>query len=97
MKLHLYRQGKFRDIKLARQQKAKLDNMFTNMEAGEVSELNIVLKADVQGFAWKLSVIHLTSFLLIEVKVNIIGRGVGGITETDASLCKCFWCNRYRF
>jgi len=45
----LYRQGKFRDVKLARQQKAKLENMFTNMTEGDVSELNIVLKADVQG------------------------------------------------
>jgi len=81
----LYRQGKFRDIKLARQQKAKLDNMFTNMEAGEVSELNIVLKADVQG---SLEAIcdSLNKLSTDEVKVNIIGRGVGGITETDASL-----------
>ncbi|WP_028863712.1 translation initiation factor IF-2 [Psychromonas aquimarina] len=81
----LYRQGKFRDIKLARQQKAKLDNMFANMEAGEVSELNIVLKADVQG---SLEAIcdSLNKLSTDEVKVNIIGRGVGGITETDASL-----------
>jgi len=81
----LYRQGKFRDVKLARQQKAKLDNMFTNMEAGEVSELNIVLKSDVQG---SLEAIcdSLNKLSTEEVKVNIIGRGVGGITETDASL-----------
>lgn len=81
----LYRQGKFRDIKLARQQKAKLDNMFSNMEAGEVSELNIVLKSDVQG---SLEAIcdSLNKLSTDEVKVNIIGRGVGGITETDASL-----------
>ncbi|MFT2237410.1 translation initiation factor IF-2, partial [Pseudomonas aeruginosa] len=45
----LYRQGKFRDVKLARQQKSKLENMFANMEDGKVSELNIVLKTDVQG------------------------------------------------
>ena len=81
----LYRQGKFRDIKLARQQKAKLDNMFTNMEAGEVSELNIVLKADVQGSLEAISE-SLNKLSTDEVKVNIIGRGVGGITETDASL-----------
>ena len=81
----LYRQGKFRDIKLARQQKAKLDNMFTNMEAGEVSELNIVLKADVQGSLEAISD-SLNKLSTDEVKVNIIGRGVGGITETDASL-----------
>jgi len=81
----LYRQGKFRDIKLARQQKAKLDNMFTNMEAGEVSELNIVLKADVQGSLEAICE-SLNKLSTDEVKVNIIGRGVGGITETDASL-----------
>jgi translation initiation factor IF-2 len=81
----LYRQGKFRDIKLARQQKAKLDNMFANMEAGEVSELNIVLKADVQGSLEAICE-SLHKLSTDEVKVNIIGRGVGGITETDASL-----------
>ncbi|MCK5818703.1 MAG: translation initiation factor IF-2 [Psychromonas sp.] len=81
----LYRQGKFRDIKLARQQKAKLDNMFSNMEAGEVSELNIVLKADVQG-SLEAIIESLNKLSTDEVKVNIIGSGVGGITETDASL-----------
>lgn len=81
----LYRQGKFRDVKLARQQKAKLDNMFANMEAGEVSELNIVLKADVQGSLEAICE-SLNKLSTDEVKVNIIGRGVGGITETDASL-----------
>lgn len=81
----LYRQGKFRDVKLARQQKSKLDNMFANMEAGEVSELNIVLKADVQGSLEALceSLVKLSTD---EVKVAIITRGVGGITETDVTL-----------
>lgn len=81
----LYRQGKFRDVKLARQQKAKLENMFTNMTDGDVSELNIVLKADVQGSVEAISdsVLKLSTD---EVKVKIIGSGVGGITETDASL-----------
>jgi len=81
----LYRQGKFRDIKLARQQKAKLENMFSNMEAGEVSELNVVLKSDVQGSLEAICE-SLNKLSTDEVKVNIIGRGVGGITETDASL-----------
>jgi translation initiation factor IF-2 len=80
-----YRQGKFREVKLARQQKSKLENMFSNMTAGEVAELNIVLKADVQG-----SVEAITDALVKlstdEVKVNIVGSGVGGITETDATL-----------
>ena len=81
----LYRQGKFRDVKLARQQKAKLENMFANMTEGEVAELNIILKADVQG---SLEAIcdSLTKLSTDEVKVNIIGRGVGALTETDATL-----------
>ncbi|OCG25403.1 translation initiation factor IF-2 [Gilliamella sp. App2-1] len=81
----LYRQGKFRDVKLARQQKAKLENMFTNMTEGDVSELNIVLKADVQGSTEAISD-SLLKLSTDEVKVKIIGSGVGGITETDASL-----------
>ncbi|MFM2482893.1 translation initiation factor IF-2 [Celerinatantimonas sp. YJH-8] len=81
----LYRQGKFREVKLARQQKAKLENMFANMAEGEVKELNIVLKADVQGSLEAIAD-ALTKLSTDEVKVNIIGRGVGGITETDATL-----------
>lgn len=81
----LYRQGKFREVKLARQQKAKLENMFTNMTEGDVSELNIVLKADVQGSVEAISD-ALLKLSTEEVKVKIIGSGVGGITETDASL-----------
>ncbi|MBY6017570.1 translation initiation factor IF-2 [Ferrimonas balearica] len=81
----LHRQGKFREVKLARQQKAKLENMFTNMTEGDVSELNVVLKADVQGSLEAIAE-SLLKLSTDEVKVNIIGRGVGGITETDASL-----------
>ncbi|WP_298441306.1 translation initiation factor IF-2 [uncultured Ferrimonas sp.] len=81
----LHRQGKFREVKLARQQKAKLENMFTNMTEGDVSELNVVLKADVQGSLEAIAD-SLTKLSTDEVKVNIIGRGVGGLTETDASL-----------
>lgn len=80
-----YRQGKFRDVKLARQQKAKLENMFSNMEAGEVAELNVVLKADVQGSVEAIAD-SLRKLSTDEVKVNIVGTGVGGITETDAVL-----------
>ncbi|SJN53996.1 Translation initiation factor IF-2 [Vibrio ruber DSM 16370] len=80
-----YRQGKFREVKLARQQKAKLENMFSNMTAGEVAELNIVLKADVQGSVEAISD-ALIKLSTDEVKVNIVGSGVGGITETDATL-----------
>ncbi|AXU97489.1 translation initiation factor IF-2 [Erwinia persicina] len=81
----LYRQGKFREVKLARQQKSKLENMFANMTEGEVSELNIVLKADVQGSVEAISE-SLLKLSTDEVKVKIIGSGVGGITETDATL-----------
>ena len=81
----LYRQGKFRDVKLARQQKSKLENMFANMEEGEVQELNIVLKADVQGSLEEICE-SLAKLSKAEVKVNIIARGVGALTETDATL-----------
>ncbi|MGL4826702.1 MAG: translation initiation factor IF-2 [Vibrionaceae bacterium] len=81
----LYRQGKFRDVKLARQQKAKLENMFSNITDGEVSELNIVLKADVQGSVEAIAD-SLMKLSTDEVKVKIIGSGVGAITETDAVL-----------
>jgi translation initiation factor IF-2 len=81
----LYRQGKFRDVKLARQQKAKLENMFANMTEGDVAELNIVLKADVQGSVEAISD-SLSKLSTDEVKIKIIGSGVGGITETDATL-----------
>jgi translation initiation factor IF-2 len=81
----LYRQGKFRDVKLARQQKSKLENMFANMSEGDVAELNIVLKADVQGSVEAISE-SLSRLSTDEVKIKIIGSGVGGITETDATL-----------
>ncbi|MDN7123323.1 translation initiation factor IF-2 [Pseudidiomarina terrestris] len=80
-----YRQGKYREIKLAKQQKAKLENMFANMQEGDVKELNIVLKSDVQGSLEAIAD-SLQKLSTDEVKVNIIGSGVGGITETDASL-----------
>ena len=81
----LYRQGKFRDVKLARQQKAKLENMFTNMEEGDVAELNVIVKGDVQGSVEAINQ-ALQELSTDEVKVKVIGSGVGGITETDASL-----------
>ena len=81
----LYRQGKFRDVKLARQQKSKLENMFANMAEGDISEVNVVLKSDVQGSLEAISD-SLVKLSTDEVKVKIIGSGVGGITETDATL-----------
>lgn len=81
----LYRQGKFREIKLARQQKSKLENMFATINEGELCELNIVIKADVKGSVEAIveSLINLSTK---EIQVKIIGSGVGGITETDATL-----------
>ncbi|TCK04969.1 translation initiation factor IF-2 [Marinobacterium mangrovicola] len=81
----LFRQGKFREVKLARQQKAKLENLFDNMQAGEVKSLNIVLKADVRGSLEALNQ-SLQELSTDEVKVTIVSSGVGGIGETDANL-----------
>ncbi|TYB28206.1 translation initiation factor IF-2 [Aggregatibacter actinomycetemcomitans] len=81
----LYRQGKFREVKLARQQKAKLENMFSNMAEGDMAELNVIVKADVQGSVEAI-VQSLMELSTDEVKVKVVGSGVGGITETDATL-----------
>ena len=78
----LFRQGKFREIKIAKQQKQKLENMFKDNQA---SELNVVLKADTQGSVEAISD-ALNKLATDEVMVHIVGSGVGGITETDATL-----------
>jgi len=81
----LFRQGKFRDVKLAKQQAAKLENMFEQMAEGEVKSLGLIIKADVQGSYEGLA--HALSKLsTAEVKVNIIHAAVGGITESDVNL-----------
>ncbi|MEW9824762.1 MAG: translation initiation factor IF-2 [Candidatus Symbiodolus clandestinus] len=83
--LALYRQSKHREHKLAGQQRVKLENLFTQTGDKPASEISIVLKADVQG-----SVEAITDALLRlstdEVKVRIVGSGVGALTETDATL-----------
>ncbi|WP_064431716.1 translation initiation factor IF-2 [[Haemophilus] ducreyi] len=81
----LYRQGKYREVKLARQQKAKLENMFSNMTEGDIAELNVIVKADVQGSVEAICQ-ALGELSTEEVKVKVVGSGVGGITETDATL-----------
>lgn len=81
----LFRQGKFRDVKLARQQAAKLDNLFENIGSGQASILNVVLKTDVRGSLEALTS-ALTELSNDEVKVVVVSSGVGGITETDANL-----------
>src|SRR4051812_9259779 len=81
----LFRQGKFRDVKLAKQQAAKLENVFEQMGEGEKKVLNLVIKADVQGSQEAL--IHaLTRLGSDEVKVLVVHAGVGGITELDVNL-----------
>ena len=81
----LFRQGKFRDVKLAKQQAAKLENMFSQMAEGDVQFLNIVLKADVQGSVEALTE-SLTKLSTDEVKVKVVSSGVGAITESDVNL-----------
>ena len=81
----LFRQGKYRDIKLARQQQSKLENLFSNMQAGDVKSLNIIIKTDVRGSLEALTQ-SLEDLSTDEVKVNIVSGGVGGIGETDANL-----------
>lgn len=81
----LFRQGKYRDVKLAKQQAAKLENMFEQMGEGEVKTLSLIIKADVQGSFEGLT--HALSKLSTdEVKVNIVHSAVGGITESDVNL-----------
>jgi translation initiation factor IF-2 len=81
----LFRQGKFRDVKLAKQQAAKLENMFEQMAEGGKKVLNLVIKADVQGSQEAL--IHaLTKLGSDEVRVTVVHAGVGGITESDVNL-----------
>jgi translation initiation factor IF-2 len=81
----LFRQGKFRDVKLAKLHAAKLENMFENMGEGAVKTLALVIKADVQGSQEALA--HALSRLSTsEVKVQIVHAGVGAITESDINL-----------
>ena len=80
-----FRQEKMRSSKLARQQAAKLDNMFETMTAGSVQTLNLIIKADVRGSFEALQG-ALADLGNDEVKVNIVSGGVGGISETDISL-----------
>ncbi len=81
----LFRQGKFRDVKLAKQQASKLENMFEQMAEDAVKTLRLVIKADVQGSAEALAY-SLEKLSTDEVKVNIIHSGVGAITESDVNL-----------
>jgi translation initiation factor IF-2 len=81
----LFRQGKFRDVKLARQQASKLENIFDQIGEGEVKRLDLIIKADVQGSYEALS--HaLAKLSTSEVRVNVVHSGVGAISESDVNL-----------
>ncbi len=80
-----YRSGKFRDTKLAKQQAAKLENMFTDMASGDVQMLPIIIKADVQGSQEALAQ-SLLKLSTDEIKVQVVYAGVGGISESDVNL-----------
>ena len=81
----LFRQGKFRDVKLAKQQAAKLENMFENMGEGEVKNLPMIIKTDVQGSQEAL-VHSMQKLSTSEVRVQVVHAAVGGITESDVNL-----------
>jgi translation initiation factor IF-2 len=83
----LFRQGKFRDVKLARQQAAKLENMFEQIGEGEIRNLTLIIKADVQGSQEALSQ-SLQKLSTDEVRVQVIHAGVGAITESDVNLAQ---------
>jgi translation initiation factor IF-2 len=81
----LYRQGKFKEVKLARQQAAKLENVFDQLGEGEVQTLNLVIKADVQGSIEALTE-ALEKLSNEEVRVKVVHGMVGGISESDVNL-----------
>ncbi|MFM7633862.1 MAG: translation initiation factor IF-2, partial [Betaproteobacteria bacterium] len=81
----LFRQGKYRDVKLAKQQAAKLENMFEQMVEGEVKNLALIIKADVQGSQEAL-VASLQKLSTTEVRVQVVHAAVGGISESDVNL-----------
>ncbi|MCP4768423.1 MAG: translation initiation factor IF-2, partial [Gammaproteobacteria bacterium] len=80
-----FRQGKFKEVKLAKQQKAKLEGMFSQMGEGQVKPLNLIIKADVQGSVEALTE-SLEKLSNDEVKVVVVHGMVGGINESDVNL-----------
>ena len=81
----LFRQGKYRDVRLAKQQAAKLENMFSNMGENAAQNLSVIIKADVQG-SYEALAGSLQKLSTDEVKVNVLHSGVGGISESDVNL-----------
>ena len=80
-----FRQGKYRDVKLAKQQAAKLENMFENIGEGEVKTLAMIIKTDVQGSQEAL-VHSMQKMSTSEVRVQVVHAAVGGISESDVNL-----------
>ena len=80
-----YRQSKFKEVKLARQQKAKLDSMFSEMGEGQVKTLNVIIKGDVQGSVEALTE-SLEKLSTDKAKVAVVHAMVGGINESDVNL-----------
>jgi len=83
----LFRQGKFRDVKLAKQNAAKLENMMEQMKEGDIKTLPLIVKADVQGSQEAL-VQSLQKLSTEEVRVDVIHAAVGGISESDVNLAQ---------
>ena len=81
----LFRQGKFRDVKFAKQRAAKLENVFENMGEGAVKSLAVIIKADVQG-SYEGLAYALGKLSTPEVRVNVVHAAVGAITESDINL-----------
>lgn len=81
----LFRQGKYRDVRLAKQQAAKLENMFNNMGENQAQSLPIIIKADVQG-SYEALAGSLRKLSTNEVRVDVLHSGVGGVSESDVNL-----------
>lgn len=81
----LFRQGKYRDVRLAKQQAAKLENMFNNMGENQAQSLPIIIKADVQG-SYEALAGSLRKLSTDEVRVDVLHSGVGGVSESDVNL-----------
>ncbi len=81
----IYRKGKFREVRLAKQHSLKLENIFDSVKEGKQGVLNIILKADVQG-SIEAIIESLTKLSTDEVKVNFVANGVGGVVESDVNL-----------
>ena len=81
----LFRQGKYRDLRLARQEAGKLENLFKHINAGEIQTLPLIIKSDVQGSYEALSK-ALKELSTDEIRVSVIHEGAGAIAESDVNL-----------